>query len=561
MAYVQPSGIIQLFRGINLDNRYMHTIYFASSAAQKQWFDSKITYQYTQQYYTRHNKNSIRIKVLCDTVADCTYMRFQNRPNGKWYYAFINAVNYINENVTEVVFEIDVIQTWFIQNGTLLPCYIERQHTTNDTFGLNLEAEPVGSDCYDFTEIAVDNVGTDFSSYQVVINTTEEPDKDNMIKDGIVNGTYYDYIGATASGMGTLKNKMLQALGSWNKQEQSADIVDMFMFPTAFTLGAAGVMHSTAYHVIHSGRFDQYTPKNKKLFAYPYSCLYVTSNDGDNGEYRWEYFDGDMTTSPSGAQFDLNATMTGGGFIELHPHDYNGVENNYDAKIVMNNFPKCSWNYDAYSAWIANGGQYKAEYNYNMVQQKGALALAKGTIEAVSSVGNVGVNFENAKNPNPASYGLNAVTKATESMLNIESTYLNYTEARDKVAFEFKDARYEPNIIVGAQVPNIAVGYGFLGYRFFNLHVRDDEAKRIDDFFSVFGYAVNKVATPNLHGRKHWNFIKTKNSQISGNMPASSKAAISKIFDGGIFFWKNGDNIGNFNIETSNGTVDNPIQS
>ena len=91
------------------------------------------------------------------------------------------------------------------------------------------------------------------------------------------------------------------------------------------------------------------------------------------------------------------------------------------------------------------------------------------------------------------------------------------------------------------------------------MHVRDDEAKRIDDFFSVYGYAINKVVTPNLSNRKHWNFIKTKNAQISGNMPASSKAALAKIFDGGIFFWRNGDEVGNFNVETSNGSIDNPI--
>ena len=42
-------------------------------------------------------------------------------------------------------------------------------------------------------------------------------------------------------------------------------------------------------------------------------------------------------------------------------------------------------------------------------------------------------------------------------------------------------------------------------------------------------------------------------------MPASSKAAIANIFNGGIFFWKNGDNIGNFQIETSHGSIDNPI--
>ena len=106
MAYVVPSGVIQLFRGINLDNRYMHTIYFASETAQNTWFTSKVAYTYSAQMYTRHNGNTIKLKVPNDTVADCTYLRFQNRPNGMWYYAFIITTNYINENVTEIIFEV-----------------------------------------------------------------------------------------------------------------------------------------------------------------------------------------------------------------------------------------------------------------------------------------------------------------------------------------------------------------------------------------------------------------------------------------------------------------------
>ena len=41
MSYIQPTGVIQLFKGIALDNRYMHTIYFGSEALQDAWFTNK----------------------------------------------------------------------------------------------------------------------------------------------------------------------------------------------------------------------------------------------------------------------------------------------------------------------------------------------------------------------------------------------------------------------------------------------------------------------------------------------------------------------------------------
>lgn len=563
MAYVQPNSIVQLFKGINLDNRYMHTIYFASESAQNTWFTSKVAYTFQQISYTRYTRNSIKIKADTTDLLDCTYLRFKNDRNvDKWFYAFINAVEYVNENTALITYEIDVMQTWFIQGGSIRPCFIERQHVTNDTFGLNLEAEPVGSEVYDFTEI--DNVrdndnGTDFTNYNVVYATTDEPQ--DMLRDGIVCGA--SYYNLPMSGVPTtLKNEMYNALGSWDKQQQKADIVDMFMFPSNF----CNIGHNTnTYHVPHDGKLENYIPKNKKLHSYPYSSLYITTNDGDTGMYKWEYFDGDVTTGLVDIQFDLNATLVGGGYIELHPRSYNGVMENFDAKLVMQNFPKCSWNFDAYQAWVANGGQYKAQYDLGMIQKKGTLAILQGGLSGVSSP--IGSWFSSdgasqAKNPSeiaPIANTVSGVASGLNAIANIQQTDYKYTEARDKVNFEFKDARYEPNILVGQQVPNISVGKKYLGFKFYKLHVRDDEAKRIDDFFSVYGYAINKVETPNISGRQYWNFIKTRNAEIAGNMPASSKAAIGKIFDGGIFFWKNGDNIGNFAISVTDGSINNPI--
>jgi hypothetical protein len=86
----------------------------------------------------------------------------------------------------------------------------------------------------------------------------------------------------------------------------------------------------------------------------------------------------------------------------------------------------------------------------------------------------------------------------------------------------------------------------------------------------MYGYATNMIKTPNINagsagGRRHWNFVKTDGAMIRGNMPATSKAAIAKIFDGGLFFWNpaNGnDNIGNFNQSHVSGDtthITNPI--
>lgn len=44
-------------------------------------------------------------------------------------------------------------------------------------------------------------------------------------------------------------------------------------------------------------------------------------------------------------------------------------------------------------------------------------------------------------------------------------------------------------------------------------------AKRIDDFFSMFGYLTNELKLPNIDNRPNWNFIKTTDINITGNIP------------------------------------------
>ena len=85
MAYVSPSGTIELMRGVNLDNRYMHTLYFSSPTARDNYFTTLVTNRFTNQMYTRVNEGVIKVRAFCEDINNVTYLRFQNRPNGRYY--------------------------------------------------------------------------------------------------------------------------------------------------------------------------------------------------------------------------------------------------------------------------------------------------------------------------------------------------------------------------------------------------------------------------------------------------------------------------------------------
>jgi hypothetical protein len=66
---------------------------------------------------------------------------------------------------------------------------------------------------------------------------------------------------------------------------------------------------------------------------------------------------------------------------------------------------------------------------------------------------------------------------------------------------------------------------------------RREYAVMIDSFFSMFGYKVNEVKVPNITGRSNWNFVKTKQCNVLGNIPQEDLDEIKAMFDSGITIW------------------------
>lgn len=144
MAYIAPNTTMHVFKGIPLDNSYEHTVYFTDSAAQTSTFLAKQHLTFNHMTYQRaQDRQAIRVEMAPDQLLGYNYMMFQNTAFGnKWFYAFINQVNYVNDDTTELVYEIDLMQTYLF-DYTLGKCLIERQHSTTDVAGDNLLPEPV----------------------------------------------------------------------------------------------------------------------------------------------------------------------------------------------------------------------------------------------------------------------------------------------------------------------------------------------------------------------------------------------------------------------------------
>ena len=472
------------------------------------------------------------------------------------------------------------MQTWFIQNGSIRPCMILREHVNDDTFGRNLEPEPVGYYNYDKTQIANANTLTDvnnnsvtgvFENYNIIASTGADPAQAENTQTGIagsiIDGLFNWTMMLSApindpTQVQAFLDDMYNLLGSWDKSQQLVEVFDLTIFPTAFS-NHVKLRDTYTKSFAMPTTFDLYSPKNKKLLTYPYNFLAVTSKDGSCGQYKWELFNDVLNNNPT---FKLNGTMLGGGNIICYPQSYNGIAEDVDSKVVMDNFPKSAFSYDAYQAWIAAGGKTRLQTaerfnNARMFIDSAKIAITAGKAKAQNSIqaARAGLDYISG---NYISMGLRAAditAKRVQTAGEIAPQIIDIMEAKNKISYQWKDAEYQPNIVIGTPSPTTAVGFDYLNFYFIQVHIRENEAKHIDDFFSMYGYAINKVKTPNLTGRQHWNFVQTENCVVAGDMPSSSKEAIARIFDGGITFWHNGDNVGNYNIASSNGSIDNPI--
>lgn len=131
---------LKLLRGIDIDSNYQHTIDFDDIAKQEAYFTSK-AYSSTDKFLQIKDTTSsifktfliqqtasvLRCEIDIEEARKCNYLMFKNDNDTKWYYAFIKQCYYLNEAVTIIEYEIDVVQT-FLFDIRIENAFIEREH-------------------------------------------------------------------------------------------------------------------------------------------------------------------------------------------------------------------------------------------------------------------------------------------------------------------------------------------------------------------------------------------------------------------------------------------------
>lgn len=565
MAITPDTNLTLIKLPIELDSNNQLT--FSTALQQHTYFDSLTDNLDVERFTYQRKDGIIRYPAHIDTIITYNYCMYQNENYGsKWFYAFITDMKYINDNMTEIYISTDVWQTWQF-DITLNNMFVEREivASTDDTFGKYRIDE--GLETGDHLHIST-GVATGLNPYYVIAYTGESLTDGNTIIDIPKGGMSINGIPSSVPFIicDSLSNfqTILQMI---NEAGMGNNIITCFTVPqVAFDdCYVNGKMNSTtsipwnccivsrgsytntktAYRVPHHASFYYgpgifYTPKNKKLLQYPYMYFGTGSGISDQRIYKYEDFyntDGSVLSCDEDYNYDIIFDI----ISEFNPSPTclllpRGLKNFNASSVNINDtlspinvgkYPTLAYYNDVFNSWLAQNSEI---LNLNMQQQDikywtNVLGNSANALGGLASLGSGDV-----------AGGLGQIGSSLTSAISAGIDLEFY--ARQQLAIKNQQSLLPDNVNFGSTAT--LLGYGILTKNLLNHYQLNYEyAKRIDDYFSAYGYKINEIKVPNINSRNNWNYIKTVGANIFGDIPQNDLNQIKNMFDTGITFWHN----------------------
>lgn len=569
------------------------------------------------QSYQRVHRGYIRVGITADKLYDCNYVMFRNTSytntdgTAKWFYAFITSVEYVNDNASDISYEIDVMQTWYFDYD-LGACFIEREHTLTDNIGQYLTQE--GIETGDFlvrnsvnksykmqTEsgtpqfyaviwyIPNEKILTPQSTgYPYVAPTVDDYDPNigyNIFNWIPMAGMHFC---VPCVGNDYANFELWLAYAVRKLVEISANIISIQFYPADIVNGYymqsrngaippaetnLTITELTTFPYI--ARNGSYTPKNKKLYQYPYSQLTLSNNSGQTQDYKWELFDRASPGSTPAGTFKINLTATPEPIVHMYPDGYR-KGNSKEIGVTVSDFPTIAWSEDSFQRW------------WNVSKQEWTTSLVTGVLDTAATVATAAVvgssvrsaashimsrSMKYAYNKMLGEDSRNARSNISEAKsaarnydlatqgegLAIGKASLNGIERVANSIAQYSSAKAQPDGIKGqTQAQSVLMSEQRLGFTLYDMCITGEYAEIVDNFFTMYGYAIKSVKVPNIRSatpsnlRPYWNYIKTGNCVLHSNSCNGDDARqIEEIYNAGITFWTRPQDVGDYSLNNA----------
>lgn len=581
--FTEPSTEIIILSAVPIDKDHTHTLYFETASEQEAKFKTFATTYKTEtgttlpvtfynQQYQRINKNTIKVAIKPDYIYESNYLMFKNSAHSdKWYYAFINNVEYDNENVAIVNYTIDVIQTYMF-DYEFGECFIERQHSTTDEIGDNIIPENIDIGVQQISSrtpllnasIPIKPIDWSYGilvycTYPLVYYTAEGTriefdgtDTKKVVLGNTPNsvftgcGIYYipsqflgipDATGKTNS-TGIIRLSQLSEIGR-AESIVAISIINGAWINTDIPISSNNIIYEATQAKINlTDTYNhnlqttyQTSPKNNKIFTYPFTYMQLT-DDYKTKNFRFEFFN---MTEQNSYNFKVQTSIAQPNEnLLIYPTSaYDGVDDNYSVGLNCSLSTLCTYSTNLYQQWYA---QNQNAINSNFATEIGKLLASTAILLGVSS-GYL------APIASTAAIGMGA-----HSAINLVKNEMTRSD-KEKLGSELQGATPSNLINLSNYHSNVYAQ---------TVKLRDDYLTRIDNYFTMFGYAQNIIAIPNIHAREGFTYIKTTNCQIHAkrndnghyitSFNSDVETEICNIYNNGITFWVYSDEVGDYSV-------------
>ena len=494
------NSIICIAKDINIDRNYKNTLALSSSAIAGLMESGGHNLYYGSDYSFLRTERRIKVQTSFSQIFSGNYCYIVNQ--GIRQFFFIDQINYIADNTTEIFVTEDVLTTY--KHNGFNNAYCERQHPQTDNRYSNTISEPLQPSNYMRNgSVSMDVSPTDFKALFSEAWRTDgtfgpvPAEEVGILNQNQINTLHIVGGEITPAGLQTF----VAYYDNYIRAGKGGDLVALYTRPTP---------RQGAFTVTDITDFDGYTPKNNKLFNYPYSILHMTNNAGSTIDLKPELL--------GSRNFKYVCADNGKAQSFCYPENYMNRPDNTDYGLLIENYPSIPIAVDSYTEWLGQAQNGLAEGLTSGVLMAGlSIALAPVT-GGMSLAGLAGV-------------ATSAVGSSIEMATHIDNT---------------------PDTVKGrasGSIINMALNnYMFTVER---QTCTREQAERIDDFFTRFGYAQNKIMPiSQTNPRFHCHYVKTASGEcVIHGIPHEKQDIINNAFNSGVTFWDSNDSIGNYNLK------------
>lgn len=518
-----------------------HRFYTKDKNTRDTFFNKFISKTLTSQKTPNLAENYFVVNMNLTIVNDYNYLDFTHK-NQK-YFAFIKNVQWDNnDKVCKIYFSIDLFQT-YIYECTFNQCLIERKNVTDDTQGKYLLDEGLtpprliatSQDFFDvFNKTNLGYFCMKVSDTTEIYTTLSNGETQEIYN--ICNPSPNEYSSAIL--IFTSKKTLQNVINIYTDRGRLDAIISVYYCnPSQVTLGNCYVKSTDGekieFNYIKSASpqiqqfkttkptsFGTYLPKNKKCLNYPFNFCEINNCKGQSVNLKYEMFSTD----------DVKIGMFSS-FLEdvgsyCFPLNYENIALNLKNVITGKGCIEIPWISDTYASYYASN-KNTLENSFKYIGLDNQIATNNLTYSHIKS------GIGQAKEKDFKALGWNVADLFKDKMnLDYQSdkSYDNYYSA-------LADMSNKPDMLKGNYTVNLLYILKKSEYSIIKWQCTEEYIKSIDSYFTKYGYKINQIQTPNLHTHSNFNYIKTNDCNITGNIPQIAKEYIQGLFDKGVTLW------------------------